>query len=142
MALVKTDFTAVTPPRVSVDGRRVAYHTNESGQMEVYIAAFPSFDEKRQVSSGGGCQPQWRKDGKELFYLSLDGKMMSVDVKGDSEIDTSAPKALFRISTRVDTNNSQYAVSRDGKQFLFGDPVGEENKLITVVLNWAAGLRH
>jgi len=66
---------------------------------------------------------------------------MSVDVKGDSEIDTSAPKVLFRMPARVDTNNSQYAVSKDGMRFLFGEPLDTGTSLITVVLNWAAGLK-
>jgi len=140
VTLLKTDsYTGF--PQVSADGRWVAYFTRESGQNEVYVAAFPSFKEKRQVSSGGGCQPHWRKDGKELFYLSLDGKIMSVAVKGDTSIETSAPKALFRTSMRVDTSNSQYAVSRDGSRFLFGESIDEGSSSVTVVLNWAAGLK-
>ncbi len=127
--------------QASPNGKWVAYDSEESGRKEVYAASFPSFKDKRQVSSGGGCQPEWRKDGKELFYLSLDGRMMSVTLKGDTSMETSAPKALFRASIRVDTINSQYAVSKDGTRFLFGDPVGEENRSITVVLNWRAGLK-
>jgi hypothetical protein len=119
----------------------VAYYSDELGPMEVYLAAFPSFRERRQVSSGGGCQPQWRKDGKELFYLSLGGKMMSVAVKGDTSIEASAPRELFRTGMRVDINNSQYAVSKDGMRFLFGEPLDAGSSSITVVLNWAAGLR-
>jgi Tol biopolymer transport system component len=129
-------------PHVSPDGRWVAYYVAESGRFEVYVAAFPSFKGKRQVSNSGGCQPQWRKDLKELFYLSLDGKMMSVAVRGDTNIETSAPKQLFRFSLRVDTNNSQYAVSKDGKRFLFGEPTTEASRFITVVLNWPAVLKH
>ncbi len=127
-------------PEVSPNGRWVAYYTTDR-EWEVYVAAFPSFNEKRQVSTGGGCNPVWRRDGKELFYLSLDGKMMSVAVKGDTSIETSVPKALFRISIPVDPNNIQYAVSKDGTRFLYGDPVGEESRLVRVVLNWQAGLK-
>jgi Tol biopolymer transport system component len=139
--LLKTEFSG-NAPQVSADGRWVAYYMDESGQLEVYVAAFPSFNQKRQVSNGGGCRPQWRKDGKELFYLSLDGRMMSVDVKGATTIDTSAPKALFQTSIRVDTNNLQYAVSSDGQRFLFGEPINVGSSPISVVLNWDAGLKH
>jgi len=93
------------------------------------------------VSTGGGCQPQWRKDGKELFYLSIDGKMMSVAVKGDTGIETGAPAPLFRISMPVDTSNNQYAVSGDGKRFIFGERADTGNSAITVVLNWQAALK-
>ena len=55
---------------VSPDGRWVAFHTNESGRWEIYVAAFPTFTAKRQLSSGGGVQPQWRADSRELFYLA------------------------------------------------------------------------
>jgi eukaryotic-like serine/threonine-protein kinase len=69
-------------PRVSPDERWVAYNSLESGRWEVYVATFPAFTEKRQVSGSGGCQPFWRNDGKELFYLTLDGKLMAVEVTG------------------------------------------------------------
>ena len=60
------------------------------------MASFPSFGGKRQVSSGGGCQAHWRKDGKELFYLDLKGKLMAVDLTTDPTIVASAPRLLFR----------------------------------------------
>jgi hypothetical protein len=103
-------------PRVSPDEHWVAYQSEEAGRWEVYIAAFPSFREKRQVSNGGGCQPYWRRDGKELFYLGfggkgLVGKIVSVGVKGGSSIETNLPKSLFQTSLRVDPiASSQYAV--------------------------------
>jgi len=68
-------------PSVSPDERWVAYNSLESGRWEVYLATFPAFTEKRQVSVSGGCQPFWRKDGKELFYLTLTGKLMVADVR-------------------------------------------------------------
>jgi hypothetical protein len=82
MPLLETDFDK-DRPTISPDGRWVAYNSLESGRWEVYVAAFPGFTDKRQVSSAGGCQPHWRKDGKELFYLALDGKLMTVDVTTD-----------------------------------------------------------
>jgi hypothetical protein len=56
----------------------VAYQATESGRWEIYVASFPSFKERRQISSSGGYAPHWRRDGKELFYLGLDGKLMVV----------------------------------------------------------------
>ena len=78
MPLLTSEFDKDNP-RVSPDGHWVAYNSIESGRWEVYVAAFPTFADKRQVSVNGGCQPLWRKDGKELFYLTLEGKLMAVD---------------------------------------------------------------
>jgi Tol biopolymer transport system component len=61
---------------VSPAGRWVAYNADEWGRWEVYVATFPGFTSKRQISRDGGVQPQWRRDGRELFYLSGDGSMM------------------------------------------------------------------
>src|SRR6185436_9731260 len=78
--LVDTPYTE-DEVHVSPDGRWVAFNSNESGAWEVYMAAFPSFASKRQISHAGGSQPQWRADGRELFYLAGDGTMMSVNVE-------------------------------------------------------------
>jgi serine/threonine protein kinase len=82
-------------PCVSPDGRWIAFSSLESGHPEVYIAAFPGFTDKRQVSNSGGVQPRWRDDGKELYYLSLGAKMMALDVNTESGADTSVPRQLF-----------------------------------------------
>ena len=138
--LLQTEFDK-DDPRVSPDERWIAYCSTESGQWEVYVAAFPTFTEKRQVSNAGGCQTVWRGDGKELFYLDLQGKITSVEVKGDVALQTGAPKALFQVPFRTEVNESQFDVSGDGKRFLLSLPVGEESKPISVVLNWTAGLK-
>jgi Tol biopolymer transport system component len=120
--LFQTEFSKLAP-RVSPDGRWVAYSSAESGRYEIYVAAFPSFREKRQASNGGGCQPLWRKDGKELSYLSLSlDRMMSVDVKGASSIETGVPRALFQTPFRADPNRNQFDVTGDGRRFIFGEP--------------------
>jgi hypothetical protein len=105
------------------------------------VAAFPAFNEKRQVSISGGCQPLWRKDGKELFYRTLEGKLMVVEVKGGATLHTGAPMFLFQTPARVNPVQSEYCVTGDGKRFLFREPVGESATPITVVVNWAAGLK-
>jgi len=128
-------------PVVSSDGRWVAYQSKESGRWEIYLAAFPSFKERRQVSDDGGCQAHLRKDGKELFYLSLDGRMMSVELNAGASMSTSVPKALFRTPFFVDQYANPWDVAGDGKRFLIGEPLGEGGKPVIVVLNWAAGLK-
>jgi len=128
-------------PRVSFDERWVAYQSVESGRWEVYVAAFPSFNGRRQVSDTGGVQPHWRRDGKELFYLTLDGKVMSVEMKPGSSIDTNAPRTLFQSSLIVDPYTNAWEVSADGKKFVLGEPVGESGKPVNVVLNWTEGLK-
>jgi Tol biopolymer transport system component len=81
VVLSKSEFTRDNP-HVSPNGHWIAYNSLESGRWEVYVAAFPSFNEKRQVSVSGGCQPMWRKDGKELFYRTLEGRADGGRVQG------------------------------------------------------------
>jgi Tol biopolymer transport system component len=126
--------------RLSPDGRWIAYNSLESGRWEVYVASFPSFGGKRQVSSGGGCQAHWRRDGKELFYLDLQGKLMAVDVTTGPSFEATAPRPLFQTPIPVNPVIDQYVVSGDGRKFILGMPLGEEEP-ITVMLNWTAGLK-
>ena len=137
--LLQTDFVK-DEPHLSPDGRWIAYGSTESGRWEIYLAAFPGFTERRQVSIAGGGRAEWRKDGKELFYLSLDGKLMAVDVTVGATLETGAPRELFQTRLRVDPRQDQYCVTRDGQRFLFAEPV-ESSSVITVVVNWAAGLK-
>jgi hypothetical protein len=126
---------------VSQNERWVAYESNESGRWEVYAASYPSFSGKRQVSVAGGCQPLWRRDGAELFYLTLDGKLAVVEVKGGATLNTSTPHILAQTPMTVNPNQTEYAVTGDGKRFIFREPVGETLPPINVVVNWAVGLK-
>jgi DNA-binding winged helix-turn-helix (wHTH) protein/Tol biopolymer transport system component len=135
--LFKTESNIVSL-HVSTDGRRVTYQHLESGGWEVYLGTFPTFTERRRVSNDGGCQALWRKDGKELFYLTLDGKLKVVDVKPGARLETGSPKVLFQALFRVDPRARQYCVTGDGQRFLFSEPVEDLIKPITVVLG---GLR-
>jgi eukaryotic-like serine/threonine-protein kinase len=110
-------------PVIPSDGRYwVVYTSNESGQLEIYVESFPRGAPKRQVSTNGGMQPRWRRDGKELFYMSFDRKLMAVDVKTGPELEFGAPKELFQ--TRLSRGGSstppvlRYDVTRDGKRIL------------------------
>jgi len=120
---------------VSPDGRWVAFHADESGRWEVYLAAFPGFTSKRQISRDGGVQPQWRADGQEMFYLAPDGSMVSVGVDSRTGLPVSPPSLLFATRIQPDPFTPQYGVTADGKHFLgLERPAGSRN--FTVLLNW------
>ena len=125
--------------RLSPDGRWIAFNSLESGRWEVYVASFPSFARKQQVSRGGGGQPLWRKDGKELFYLGLDGKLMAIRTTTGAAFEHGVPVSLFQLPISVDPVIDQYAVAGDGQRFIFG-ALDDSATPITVVVNWTAGL--
>jgi serine/threonine protein kinase/Tol biopolymer transport system component len=125
----------------SPNGRWIAYGSSESGRWEVYIASFPAFEAKRQVSRAGGSQAIWRKDGNELFYLSLDGKLMAVEIKSDSPLETGVPKVLFQTSLRTNPVLDQYCAAGNGARFLVMEPKEETARRFNVVLNWTAALK-
>jgi hypothetical protein len=96
--------------------------------------------DKLQISTRGGVQPEWRADGRELYYLALDGTMMAVEMKPKgSTIEAGVPEPLFQTGIGVDPLNDQYAVTADGQRFLVVTPAGELPP-ITVVVNWTAEL--
>src|SRR5262249_51808801 len=121
----------------SPDGRWIAYASNESGNMEIYVSPFPSAAGKWQVSRAGGTEPRWRKDGKDLFYLSPDGKMMAVPVSTETTFETGVPVALFQTHRRQAISSQDvfsYAVSADGKRFLIETRVEEPHAAPLAVL--------
>ena len=129
--------------RFSPDGKWVAYSSNESGRWEIYVTSFPEAHGKWQVSNTGGDQPRWRGDGKELFYLSTDSKIMSVPVKTGSNFDAGTPTALFQANPREMFATSElfsYDVSNDGQKFLINTQLKTEMTPMSVVLNWSARL--
>ena len=104
---------------------------------QVYLVSFPATDQKRQISTDGGVQPRWRRDGKELFYLGLDGRIMAVDLRIDATVDAGAPRPLFNSRLSVDPIRDQFAVTADGQHFLVQTSVVEGAPTpITVVVNW------
>ncbi|MBM3754780.1 MAG: hypothetical protein FJW38_12475, partial [Acidobacteria bacterium] len=126
----------------SPDGRYLAYATQETGKLEVYVQTFPSADRKWKVSTTGGAEPRWRADGRELYYLAEDRKLMVVYVGAGPSFGT--PVALFqtRVPLAADVYRTNYAPSRDGQRFLVNSRAGEPfPHPITVVLNWTTGLK-
>jgi dipeptidyl aminopeptidase/acylaminoacyl peptidase len=117
--------------------RWVAYDSNESGQPEVYVQGFPEARAKFQVSAGGGHFPRWGPGGRELFYVSLNDKLMASDVKfGKDSLEAAAPHELFALPTPT-INFIPYDVSPDGQRFLVQSPPRQASAL-TVIVNWPA----
>ena len=128
----------------SPDGKWIAYQSNESGRFEIYVQPFPGPGGKFQISSNGGAQPRWNKNGKEIFYVSLDSKMMAAPVKLSPEgksLETTTPAALFPVRIAggplPGAWKQQYAVSSDGQRFLVNLAVDEgAASPITLILYW------
>ena len=99
-------------------------------------------DLKAQVSTGGGTQPRWRPDGRELFYLAPDGKIMSVSIRGNDTFETDAPRPMFNTPLDSRALRQSYAVSPDGQRFLLQMPSASSSSTLTVVLNWPGLLPH
>ena len=126
----------------SPDGRWIAYESNETGQPQVYVRPFPPTDRKHLVSIDGGIQPTWSGDGKALFFLAPDSRMMAATVDTTRQFEASTPQALFVAPTLIRSNYRQYAVSKDGKRFLMN--VRSERGTatpLTVVVNWLAAMQ-
>jgi hypothetical protein len=129
-------------PHFSPDGQWVAYNSNESGAPEVYVASFPAFDKRRQVSLGGGGVPWWRADGRELFYMSRDGKLMSVAVHPGPAPEFGVPTGLFQTPIHSPLLiSAEYVVTANAQRFLLAVAAGTTTTPITVVLDWTKLLR-
>ena len=130
--------------RFSPDGRWIAYASNESGKFQVYVIPSSRTAGKQQISSAGGLQPVWRRDGKELFYLALDNTLMSVPITLSKEgVEVSAARQLFRLPRLVGGagNFTAYDVAPDGQHFLALETPQSTSPIITVITNWTAELR-
>ncbi len=150
--LLKMDDKSVTPylrtrfqeydARLSPNGRWAAYVSEESGRPEIHLQPFPVPGEKVVISTNGGSTPRWRNDGKELFYLASDDKVMSVPVDTTGVFRAGAPKALFQ--ARTHGQSSPFIVkmeaSGDGQRFLVNRASAVDTTPITVLVNWLSAL--
>jgi hypothetical protein len=138
-------FSADVEGQFSPDGHWVAYSSNESGRWQVYVAPFPGPGGRYQISVGGGQQPRWRRDGKELFFLSPDRKLMSVTVKTGPAFVFSAAKPLFETRAHEPITAEEfftYDVSADGQRFLINaNPEENDIRPVEILLNWSAQLK-
>jgi Tol biopolymer transport system component len=142
VAIVQSRFNK-RQARFSFDSRWLAYASDESGQWQIDVISFPAADQKRQVSTSGGVQPRWKRDGTELYYLAPDGDLMAVTMKIGPTVEPGMPRALFDTKLVSVTGNvrDNYAVTPDGDRFLIKRPVAAlKTDPITVVLNWQLAL--
>jgi len=119
----------------------MAYYSDESGKIEVYVQPFLPSGEKWKVSANGGQQPRWRSDGKEIYYLAANGDLMAVEVERNSEeAVVGDSRVLFKTAARPLDGKApsfSYVPDTDGQRFLVNLPVGESKPPpITIVLNW------
>ena len=138
--VLKTSFVEIRPG-FSPDARFMVYQSNESGRSEVYVQEFPTAKGKWQISKGGGTQPFWSANGREIFYRASDSRIMSVPVESGAAFSAGAPVALFQGRFQSAIIRSHYRPSPDGQRFLTLAPLGRESLLpTTVALNWATPL--
>jgi serine/threonine-protein kinase len=129
--------------QLSPDGRWVAYQATVSSRQEIFVAPFSGSGERRLVSTDGGTEPLWSRDGRELFFQS-GSRLMGVTVTPGARFSTSPPRPVHEGRfTRTITGNTSFSIARDGTRFLRIQPVGQETSIthIELVLNWFSELR-
>jgi Tol biopolymer transport system component/predicted Ser/Thr protein kinase len=133
--------------RFSPDGRWMLYQSNESGRFQIYVQTFPAGGAKYQISSSGGEDAHWRRDGKELFYVAPDHQLMAVPIKLGATVEAGTPQPLFPmlgIATQL-SKSFVYEPSSDGQRFLVDAPAeGDQSAAappLTIVTNWQQGLK-
>jgi Tol biopolymer transport system component len=127
--------------RFSPDGKWVAFDMADSGRPQVYVIPFPATGQRWQISSDGGVQPLWRGDGRELFYLGLDGTLFAVTVATQRTFEPGIARPIFKTPLSASADIEQYAVTRDGQRFLILKPVKTVPEPPTLLLNWRASLK-
>ena len=131
-------------PMISPNSKWMAYASNESGRFEINVVSFPKPEGKWQISVNGGTRPRWRRDGKELFFLSPAGQLMAVEVNGGgATFQKGVPKVLFNVpGPRMQGWFYNYDVAQNGQRFLFNKILeSSEPPAITVISNWQALLK-
>jgi eukaryotic-like serine/threonine-protein kinase len=137
-------------PQFNPEGppRWIAYSSDDTGRREIYVAPFvpgqPASGERRQISSDGGTMPRWRRDGRELYYWALDGRLMAVAVDGrGTAFQASPPQLLFQAQRpTMRTNDIEFDVKRDGKRFLLVEPSEATTfQSLSLVIDWRQGKR-
>jgi Tol biopolymer transport system component len=142
VAVVQTDFNERLA-QFSPDGTWIAYQSDKTGQFEIYVQPFPGPGADSRVSIDGGAQVRWNPNGKELFYIAPDDRLMAVPIRSvpnGTAVELGTALGLFATSVgsgALNTNRQQYMVGRNGQSFVMNSVVGEASTSpITVVLNW------
>ena len=136
---LRTEFTE-GQAKLSPNGKWLAYRSDETKRSEIYVMTFPNPGGKWQISTGGGTNPAWSRDGRELFFVSTDNKMMAVETKGTGDrLEAGVPQALFDV--RIGVGNTRFDVAKDGK-FLIPTPLERNASApLTVVVNWTTAFK-
>jgi Tol biopolymer transport system component len=142
--VVQTDFNERNA-QFSPDGKWIAYQSDKTGKFEIYVRPFPSPGGDLLVSANGGAQARWNSNGKELFYVAADDRLMAVPIRFASNgqtVESGTPVALFTTdvgTTAINTNRQQYMVTPDGRSFVLNSVLKQAGASpITVILNWKA----
>jgi dipeptidyl aminopeptidase/acylaminoacyl peptidase len=135
--LIQTEFNE-WQAQFSPDGKWIAYVSDESGVSQVYVQAFPMQSGKVAISTAGGTQPRWRRDGKELFYLAPDRKLMAVAIGVGTPLTAGTPQPLFQTTLDPGAFRQMYETSADDNRFLLNQFIESAAQPLTVVLNWPA----
>ncbi|MCI0656474.1 MAG: hypothetical protein L0170_05320, partial [Acidobacteria bacterium] len=124
--------------KLDPSGRFLAYTSNESGRLEVYVTAFPLSGGKWQVSQNGGTEPRWRGDTKELFFFDPDNRLQAAPVSADGpNFQSGTPVSLFQSRSMGARTLWRYDVTRDGQRFLVNTPLQDDTlSSLTLQLNW------
>jgi len=127
-------------PHFSPDAHWFVYSSDEPGQSEIFVHRFPKTDEIWRISAAGGQQPLWRRDGKEIFFVDLEGRLMAAPVEAGSSFSAGPPQPLFRTPLRLNSGALQYAASADGQRFLMMMPTQDfDTEVFRVLVNWRSG---
>lgn len=129
--------------RFSPDMSRIAYQSDESGDIEVYVCELSETSrgveleagERKMISDGGGTGPRWGREGKELYYRDRDGSVMVVEFTGDR---FSSPKSLFPAVPLTTLYQSNWDAHPDGDLFLLESPVKNNSSSFNIILNWTS----
>jgi eukaryotic-like serine/threonine-protein kinase len=143
IAFLESEFNELQPD-FSPDGRWIAYTSDESGTQEVYVRRFeaaPARAAAIRMSVQGGSHPKWRRDGKELFYLAPDRKLMSVEVDPSPVFRAGPPRTLFQTRVEMADFLVNYEVAADGQRFLVNSPDDTQLGPLTVIVNWNPDLQ-
>jgi eukaryotic-like serine/threonine-protein kinase len=148
ITVVQTPFDEMAG-QFSPNARWIAYQSNSSGRMEIYLRAFGGSTMSHQVSTAGGSQPRWRRDGAELYYIGGDGRLMAINIREDrpnGEIAPDLPVPLFDAHIASGANippavgtKAQYDVAPDGR-FLINTAVDSATPPVRVLLDWRTSL--
>jgi eukaryotic-like serine/threonine-protein kinase len=132
----REDFRA----KFSPDGRWIAYASDEAGRSEVFVTSFPTPTDRRQISTAGGTMPHWRRDGRELFYVTLDGNLVSVPISVGKSVEAGVPRPLFETMAPGAATSDFYDVAADGQRFLLSLPADTSTPPLNVIVHWTVGV--